>query len=183
MQDAVNKGWFRKTPVSRDQPPDMEKVIDTALEIANGMAYLHARGIVHGDLTGACLPQLAPLLPPSNTCCSFPPPCHRMQAIPARLAAFHAIVTSHQLCVTPWVLGGAGEEGLAPQSNSLLPGALTGDKAGAQGPRDGLPRGARADWGLRRHRREYPSVLGSQQLTWLRGQSGRLRHGEGFGRG
>eukprot|EP00884_Botryococcus_braunii_P023575 jgi/Botrbrau1/9901/Bobra.0012s0004.1 len=52
VSDAVNKGWFRKTPISRDQPPDLDKIIDTAYEIADGMAYLHARGVVHGDLTG-----------------------------------------------------------------------------------------------------------------------------------
>ena len=31
----------------------MAAVLSTALEVANGMMYLHARSIVHGDLTGA----------------------------------------------------------------------------------------------------------------------------------
>lgn len=31
----------------------MDAILRMALEVAEGMAYLHARGIVHGDLTGA----------------------------------------------------------------------------------------------------------------------------------
>ena len=31
----------------------MDAVLRAAMEVAEGMAYLHARGIVHGDLTGA----------------------------------------------------------------------------------------------------------------------------------
>ena len=31
----------------------MDAILGTALEVANGMSYLHARSIVHGDLTGS----------------------------------------------------------------------------------------------------------------------------------
>lgn len=31
----------------------MDAILSTALEVANGMSYLHARSIVHGDLTGS----------------------------------------------------------------------------------------------------------------------------------
>ncbi len=47
-QDAVLGGWFRLTP---DGPPNMATVLATAGEIASGMAHLHSRGIVHGDLS------------------------------------------------------------------------------------------------------------------------------------
>ena len=54
--------------------PRMEAILRTALEVAEGMGYLHARGIVHGDLTGANIllqsalvrPDLAPFLPPAS---------------------------------------------------------------------------------------------------------------------
>jgi tRNA A-37 threonylcarbamoyl transferase component Bud32 len=62
LQDAINKGWFRKAPISREQPPDFDKIIDTALEISSGMAFLHARGVVHGDLTGAYASTLANII-------------------------------------------------------------------------------------------------------------------------
>jgi serine/threonine protein kinase len=31
-------------------PPNILAVLSTAREIASGMAYLHSRGVVHGDL-------------------------------------------------------------------------------------------------------------------------------------
>jgi len=51
-QDAVAKHWFRKGR-EPDGELDVEAVLAVAAEIAAGMTYLHARGIVHGDLTGA----------------------------------------------------------------------------------------------------------------------------------
>ena len=41
-------------PGSDKQPgARMDALLSTAMEVANGMMYLHARSIVHGDLTGA----------------------------------------------------------------------------------------------------------------------------------
>lgn len=51
-QDAVAKHWFRQGHAP-DGDLDLPAVLATAAEIAAGMSYLHARGIVHGDLTGA----------------------------------------------------------------------------------------------------------------------------------
>lgn len=33
--------------------PKMSSILRACSEVADGMAYLHARGIVHGDLTGS----------------------------------------------------------------------------------------------------------------------------------
>ncbi|KAK9839806.1 hypothetical protein WJX81_003100 [Elliptochloris bilobata] len=52
LQDAVAKHWFRQGH-NPDGELDLAAVLATAAEIAAGMQYLHARGIVHGDLTGA----------------------------------------------------------------------------------------------------------------------------------
>ncbi len=52
MQDAVANHQFRKGR-EPDGELDLPAVLATAAEIAAGMSYLHARGIVHGDLTGA----------------------------------------------------------------------------------------------------------------------------------
>ena len=71
MQEAIISGFFRGQPGWEAQAagssadpelkpeselrPDarMDAVLSTAMEVANGMMYLHARSIVHGDLTGA----------------------------------------------------------------------------------------------------------------------------------
>ena len=76
MQEAIISGFFRGQPGPEAQAsacgssapeldPELESendirpcarmdaVLSTALEVANGMMYLHARSIVHGDLTGA----------------------------------------------------------------------------------------------------------------------------------
>ena len=60
--------------------PRMEAILRTALEVAEGMGYLHARGIVHGDLTGANIllqhNQVGPgSLPSPLSCIPFFPPC------------------------------------------------------------------------------------------------------------
>jgi len=52
VQDAVANHQFRKGR-EPDGELDLPAVLATAAEIAAGMSYLHARGIVHGDLTGA----------------------------------------------------------------------------------------------------------------------------------
>jgi serine/threonine protein kinase len=50
-QDAIDKGWFREQPTI-DAPPSLRIILETAQQIASAMTYLHAKGIIHGDLTG-----------------------------------------------------------------------------------------------------------------------------------
>ncbi|KAK9834139.1 hypothetical protein WJX81_001741 [Elliptochloris bilobata] len=45
----MNVGLFRKAP---DGPVNWGALLTTAAEIASGMAFLHARSLVHGDLSG-----------------------------------------------------------------------------------------------------------------------------------
>ena len=53
MQEAIDKGWFRKErQLIAPNRPDMETILASARDIAEGMAFLHARDVVHGDLTG-----------------------------------------------------------------------------------------------------------------------------------
>ena len=63
------------TPGSDAEPPvRMDAILSTALEVANGMSYLHARSIVHGDLTGSnvllqeCLVRIPHLLARACIC-------------------------------------------------------------------------------------------------------------------
>lgn len=51
MQEAIMRGSFveGKDPGAA---PDIKAVVSAALEIAMGMAYLHGRDLIHGDLTG-----------------------------------------------------------------------------------------------------------------------------------
>ncbi len=49
LQDAVQQGWFLKRGVA-GSPPDMMAVRTAALQIATGMAYLHGRDLIHGNL-------------------------------------------------------------------------------------------------------------------------------------
>jgi serine/threonine protein kinase len=46
----VDRGWLRQGRVL-DGPVHLPAVVATAAEIASGVAFLHARGIVHGDLS------------------------------------------------------------------------------------------------------------------------------------
>ena len=73
-QEAIISGFFKQpapgaAPVIEELPDEhlpkdavprelrvaarMDAILSTALEVANGMSYLHARSIVHGDLTGS----------------------------------------------------------------------------------------------------------------------------------
>ncbi|KAI8472786.1 MAG: hypothetical protein J3K34DRAFT_519492 [Monoraphidium minutum] len=51
LQDAIDRGWLRDSPSFTTGRPNILAVLTTAREIASGMAYLHSRDIVHGDLS------------------------------------------------------------------------------------------------------------------------------------
>lgn len=65
VQEAIDKGWFRKER-QLTQPgsgvPDYEAILAATLDIAEGMTFLHARDVVHGDLTGGASPHLPVIL-------------------------------------------------------------------------------------------------------------------------
>ncbi|KAK9820570.1 hypothetical protein WJX72_011761 [[Myrmecia] bisecta] len=52
LQDAVDKGFFRTNRSVLTGQPNLDVICPTALDIARGMAFLHAHNIIHGDLTG-----------------------------------------------------------------------------------------------------------------------------------
>ena len=51
-QEAIDKGWFRTRRSQLEGGVNMAAVLATAAQVAAGMAFLHARAVVHGDLTG-----------------------------------------------------------------------------------------------------------------------------------
>ena len=53
LQDAIDKGRFRD--MADNGAPQMDRILETGLEVARGMAYLHQHDIVHGDLVRPCL--------------------------------------------------------------------------------------------------------------------------------
>ena len=58
-QVAIDKGLFRTAPTPKAQPC-METILQTALQIAEGLTFLHSRCVVHCDLSGgAHLPSQA----------------------------------------------------------------------------------------------------------------------------
>ena len=48
----MDKGCFRVRRATKDGPPALSTILAAAAEIAAAMAYLHGRGVVHGDLAG-----------------------------------------------------------------------------------------------------------------------------------
>lgn len=48
---ADERGWFRTEPSRQKGKPDMGIILGTALEMAEGLEYLHSQGILHGDLS------------------------------------------------------------------------------------------------------------------------------------
>ena len=52
VQDAVDRGWFRETCSIVMGVPNVRLILETIRDIAAGMAHMHDRGIVHGDMTG-----------------------------------------------------------------------------------------------------------------------------------
>ena len=60
MQGAIKKGWFRKRLDDRSSAPDLAALLAAAQEIAHGMAFLHSRSVIHGDLTACDTLHLRP---------------------------------------------------------------------------------------------------------------------------
>jgi len=56
-QEAIRRGAFLRQPSSLKGKCNLAMVLATAAEIAAGMAFLHARGIIHGDLSGGAAPR------------------------------------------------------------------------------------------------------------------------------
>ena len=68
-QAAVDRGCFRVRRATKDGPPALPVILAAAAEIAAAMAYLHGRGVVHGDLAGGnVLLCSAPDAPHGFTC-------------------------------------------------------------------------------------------------------------------
>jgi len=51
LYTAIERGWFRETR-SLSAGPDLGAVLETAMEIASALQYLHEQGVQHGDLSG-----------------------------------------------------------------------------------------------------------------------------------
>ena len=54
VQLAIDKGLFRKSP-SPQAEPCMRTILQVALQIAEGLAFLHSRCVVHCDFSGSTL--------------------------------------------------------------------------------------------------------------------------------
>jgi serine/threonine protein kinase len=53
MQDAVDRGWlYTRTASHFTGVTELKKLLLTALELADALAYLHSVDVMHGDLTG-----------------------------------------------------------------------------------------------------------------------------------
>lgn len=52
MQDAVDRGWLLDEASHFSGMLGLKKLLQTALELAKALAYLHRLDIMHGDLTG-----------------------------------------------------------------------------------------------------------------------------------
>lgn len=53
MQSGIDRGWFQAEKASHGRGrPSLPVLLHTARTIAAGMAYLHSRDIIHGDLCG-----------------------------------------------------------------------------------------------------------------------------------
>lgn len=51
LMDAVERGWLREAR-ELTAPPDVRAILRALRDVAAGMAYLHAQGVLHCDLTG-----------------------------------------------------------------------------------------------------------------------------------
>lgn len=52
LQTAIERGLLRADANRSDSPPNLPLVLALAAQIAEGMAFLHARDVLHGDLCG-----------------------------------------------------------------------------------------------------------------------------------
>jgi serine/threonine protein kinase len=52
LQSGIDRGFFRNKRSILEGTPNVAAILATASQIADGMAYLHERGIIHGDLAG-----------------------------------------------------------------------------------------------------------------------------------
>lgn len=62
IQEAIQRGAFLTPPAHLSAKPNVRTLLTTAAEIASGMAFLHSRGITHGDLSGGGPPPDMPRL-------------------------------------------------------------------------------------------------------------------------
>jgi PAS domain-containing protein len=51
LTDAAERGWLRVTR-HIDSPPNMNIILGTLRDLADGMAYVHSKNVIHADLTG-----------------------------------------------------------------------------------------------------------------------------------
>ncbi len=87
-QEAIQGNAFLTPPVLLSAKPNVRMLLTTAAEIASGMAFLHSRGIIHGDLSGG---QPPPDIP------------HLSAIISCRLASCHSSYTPMRQ-PAPWFL-------------------------------------------------------------------------------
>lgn len=67
-QTAIDKGWFRAARTTADARPQLSTILAVAADIAGALAYLHAAGVVHGDLAGGNVLLQACLANPHGFC-------------------------------------------------------------------------------------------------------------------
>lgn len=54
LQDAIDGGFFT-TPESSPSQPQMSRIVETAMQIASAISYLHTQNIIHGSINGASI--------------------------------------------------------------------------------------------------------------------------------